>query len=297
MGRGQTPNDETTLSRRHGTPGAGDLTESTPVEIDTVLAELWSKRQQLALRIAEDRKRLEVIDAGKARPREASRLEEIKQRLGRNEASAHELQEQIDVYQAEFERRGGWHRYYLVVGEGSGIGHVHRSMYCTTCYPTTQYSWLIDLADCDEKAMVEEFGEKACSVCFPDAPSMYAEMKAKGLTSKVEQRDQAAREQAAEEKRKRAQEKEAKAIANPDGTPLRTRRYGVIKTLRTAKIELVDTIVWILQVESRSQGNQNTFLDEYRRDREAIAAAVAHKEGRELADVLAEAEAKAQKKL
>ena len=44
-------------------------------------------------------------------------------------------------------------------------------MDCTTCFPTTQYGWLVNLADCDEDAMIEEWGEMACTVCFPTAPT------------------------------------------------------------------------------------------------------------------------------
>jgi len=70
---------------------------------------------------------------------------------------------------AEYVRRGGWQRYFLVT---SSDGHVHRGMNCSTCRWETVYAWLIDLADCDEAKMVAEYGEKACTVCFPDAPTM-----------------------------------------------------------------------------------------------------------------------------
>lgn len=62
----------------------------------------------------------------------------------------------------------GWNRYFLVTNSN---GHVHRGMSCSTCFATTEYAWLVELADCDEAEMIEEFGEKACTVCFPDAPA------------------------------------------------------------------------------------------------------------------------------
>lgn len=71
----------------------------------------------------------------------------------------------VNALEGEFARRGGWNRYYLVID-----GHVHRELRCSTCRPTTFYSWLTDLADCDESEMVAEYGEVACSVCFPEAP-------------------------------------------------------------------------------------------------------------------------------
>jgi UDP-2,3-diacylglucosamine pyrophosphatase LpxH len=72
----------------------------------------------------------------------------------------------VEALENEFTRRGGWNRYYLVID-----GHVHRELRCSTCRPTTFYSWLTELADCDESKMVAEYGEVACSVCFPDAPA------------------------------------------------------------------------------------------------------------------------------
>ena len=44
-------------------------------------------------------------------------------------------------------------------------------MGCSTCFPTTEYAWLVELADCDEDAMIVDYGEKACTVCFPGAPA------------------------------------------------------------------------------------------------------------------------------
>lgn len=64
---------------------------------------------------------------------------------------------------------GYWSRYYLVLNSN---GHVHRERSCTTCFPTTEYSWLINLAGADEAEMVREFGSDACTVCFPSAPTL-----------------------------------------------------------------------------------------------------------------------------
>jgi hypothetical protein len=61
-----------------------------------------------------------------------------------------------------------WNRYFLVTNAN---GHVHRGMNCSTCFATTQYRWLVELADCDEAEMIADYGEKACTVCFPDAPA------------------------------------------------------------------------------------------------------------------------------
>lgn len=61
----------------------------------------------------------------------------------------------------------GWARAYLVTNPG---GHVHRSMHCSTCFDTTDYYWVTDLSGLTDDQVVDEAGERACTVCYPDAP-------------------------------------------------------------------------------------------------------------------------------
>ena len=70
-------------------------------------------------------------------------------------------------YDAEFARRGGWTRAFLV---NNSNGHVHSSMGCSTCFPTTSYCWLPEVSGHDETEIVEKAGERACTVCYPSAP-------------------------------------------------------------------------------------------------------------------------------
>jgi hypothetical protein len=72
---------------------------------------------------------------------------------------------EIRILNAEFTRRGGWTRFFLVPG-----GHIHSSMECSTCYPTTQFGWLPALSGLTEADAVTAHGTLLCSVCFPDAP-------------------------------------------------------------------------------------------------------------------------------
>ena len=64
---------------------------------------------------------------------------------------------------------GCWNRFFLVVNSN---GHVHRERSCSTCFPTTMYNWLVELAGADEAEMVRDFGTDACTVCFPSAPTL-----------------------------------------------------------------------------------------------------------------------------
>ena len=62
----------------------------------------------------------------------------------------------------------GWARFFLVV---TSAGHVHKDMYCNTCYPTTGYAPLPGLAGATEAEAVALVGPALCTVCFPLAPT------------------------------------------------------------------------------------------------------------------------------
>ena len=61
----------------------------------------------------------------------------------------------------------GWSRFFIVKNAG---GHIHWTMSCSTCYPTTDFGWLPNLSGLTEADAVEEWGGILCSVCFPSAP-------------------------------------------------------------------------------------------------------------------------------
>jgi hypothetical protein len=215
-----------------------DLSTQTPVEIDTVLYENWleqGKWYAYALSAAKTIERYEAQAAkGKLMPWEVHDLGAAEDRLEEYKANIAQLREAAAPYQAEYRRRP-WKRYYLVTNSN---GHVHRGMNCNTCFPTTQYAWIVDLADCDEAVMVEEYGEKACTVCFPDAPSLAA-FNGPG------RRDRAAVEARQAEKAARQAAKQAKllneALRLPDPhNPART-EYP-ITTIASAKQQIRDDI-------------------------------------------------------
>lgn len=60
-----------------------------------------------------------------------------------------------------------WSRFFLVT---SSAGHIHSSMSCSTCRPTTTYGWLPELSGHTEAEAVEAHGPALCSVCFASAP-------------------------------------------------------------------------------------------------------------------------------
>lgn len=68
---------------------------------------------------------------------------------------------------AEWDRRGGWSRFFLVTNNN---GHIHNTTACSTCFATTEFSWLPDLSGSTEEDAVNAHGSLLCSVCFPSAP-------------------------------------------------------------------------------------------------------------------------------
>lgn len=201
-----------------------DLATLKPAEIDARLAELWKAEQTARLHALRYRNYA-------ADPRHRANAERYAETAENYETEADQARALAEPFTAEFTRRGGWRRYFLVAND---TGHVHRGMDCSTCRQSTEYTWLIDLADADEAALVAEWGEKACTVCFPGAPTY------KGYgdgTSAYARRSAAEAEEAAKAKAKAAAEKAAKAITAPGGGPLRVGGY-VIKTKVAAQREL-----------------------------------------------------------
>ena len=73
----------------------------------------------------------------------------------------------LDVLRTAEADYDGWSRFFLVTNKG---GHIHRSLICSTCRPTTRFGWLPELSGLSEADAVDEYGSILCSVCFPDAP-------------------------------------------------------------------------------------------------------------------------------
>lgn len=80
-----------------------------------------------------------------------------------------EVEQELNDIFREF---GGWSRFFLVLG-----GHIHSSMECHSCYPTTQFSWLPTLSGLTEEAAVAEHGTILCTHCYPSAPVEWTSMK------------------------------------------------------------------------------------------------------------------------
>ena len=251
-----------------------DLRAATPVEIDTVLAELDYKRYVAYGRYLDYAKLSREYERGRwgRKPdlEYAAKYEDMSQ-----EYFAEALSHQADMapLEDEFDRRGGWTRAFLVVT--SGQGHVHSSRRCHTCYPTTQFHWVTEYSDHAESEIVEAAGERACTICYPSAP---VDLLAR--PTRIFTKDEKERQAAREEREAKRAAKAALEVMDPEtGKTL-------FKTERGATNEIASRLDAYLRYE------RGEYLDKATK----IAKAVAFKRGVDADDLLAELKAKAEKK-
>jgi hypothetical protein len=109
----------------------------------------------------------------------------------------------------------GWSRFFLVTNTN---GHIHKSMDCSTTFPTTDFAWITNLSGLKESHAVAQEGEILCTHCFPSAPSEW--------TSGESRPKRIAREARAQEKKIRDEKKLAKLLtANGEDLILRGDSY------------------------------------------------------------------------
>lgn len=146
--------------------------------------------------------------------------------------------------EAEFHRRGGWTRSFLVTD-----GHAHRTNRCSTCHRggkrTPMYRFW-EFSGMDEAEIVEKARDRACTVCYPSAPVARGLKTGKSALLTPEEKERAEQQTAEAARRAEKKAKDAlNAITQPDGTPLRDemgrdgrQRGSVVLKLRTARTEL-----------------------------------------------------------
>jgi hypothetical protein len=292
-----------------------NLTTATPAEIDTELYRLYSAEAKAkdALirsvadmhRTAGDKGRYVGRSGRKAHTMEWTEVLETLIRMAHREVCPSRdalrsleywtklqtelkaAQEQAEPLHAEFTRRGGWDRAFLVQNDG---GHVHSSMNCSTCNNgeyATSFVWMTEYSGQTEEQIVEAAGERACTVCYISAP-----VETLARPSKMFGPEELAKKAAADERAVKASEKAlkaaAKAITDVDGSPLREKATGgsVIKTLVSARTRLTDYIEY---QDVLKWGDYTAEIDH-------LAKAIAAKEEKTAETVIAEAAKRAAKR-
>lgn len=302
-------------------PSAADLKYLTPTDVDEHFANVYEEEHRL------EQNRLHAVTgilyaAGASKDYRTGRWTmTFGEALTKLETQGTGKQEQLDlskvdreiadliegpqaVLDAEFARRGGWTRAFLVTD-----GHVHKSQHCSSCHngaERTRFSWMIDYSGKTEEEIVKAAGHRACTICYPSAPVGKNAPKSVMFTPEEIDRD-AARKAAAERKAELAAKKAAKAISDEGGVPLRAYTWtkkAHQKQLRNGQLvdvpeqEFFDT----LETLHAARGWLTDQFEDWRgnggghRDLNKVARAVAAKEGKDTETVIAEARQRAQKR-
>ena len=284
-----------------------ELKKATPDNIDGKLAELYYKEAQAQAQVAAARSALERDRKYQERYPQGhpnwstyeKSIARLQDRIVEQEAVAEVAAKEATPYHAEFQRRGGWQRAFLV---SNGNGHVHKNMNCSTCFPTTQYAWMTDYSGKNEDEIVDAAGERACTVCYPSAPASSLNKPTKMFTED-EKRQQEAREEKARVKAAKEAKAKAAGIWAEDGGPLKIKGRGrydeEVKTERSAQIAAVDALVQqkLYKKWDAEERDYNTSVKEYYQAHvDVIVPALARKRNVSEADVMKDLEARAEAK-
>lgn len=222
---------------------------NTPIEVDTKLAESHGRYAALRSKQLSYLKRAEQV-----RHRDPKYADQLVDMAKDCDDEVEETVAEMAPLEAQYATQR-WTRAFVVPG-----GHVHSSMNCSTCYPTTEFGWVVEMSDSTQAEIIEAAGSRACTVCYPNAP---VDAPAGRIFHATELEAEQARQ-------KRAAKKAAaddKKVANAIG-PHRTSDRELISTVHQAKAYLTDGFEWGWNHPSYSQ-----------EDRDAIAVLLAAKLG------------------
>ncbi|MDQ0376531.1 hypothetical protein [Amycolatopsis thermophila] len=277
------------------------LATKTPAEIDTeiarVTAAIYAHHAKAEQTQREKARAIEHMNAGAqfvtpdtlARQRE--NIAELQHRIDRAyddaaQLSARDLRPLLD----EFDRRGGWTRYYLVDNTN---GHLHTTQRCRNTYASTQWYWVTELSGATAAEAVDAAGSLSCLTCFPDQRAIIESGRPSRIQSPNQRKTREEREAAAAAKAAKAAAAAAKAISNPDGTPLVIPDYVGTRTLKT------ETAAHRAALQAAGDlllYPNSSYADAMRETIRLCAAALAHKRGTtpetEQDAILAKAQAK-----
>jgi hypothetical protein len=186
-----------------------------------------------------------------------------------------------------------WNRAFLVQNNG---GHVHKTMDCNTCFPTTEFDWLVDYSSDSETTIVEAAGNTACTVCYPSAPADVLNRPSTIVTA-----DKIAKAEAKAERDAKKAEKIAKR-PTADGSELIVSELWHISQNKELKTERAAEL-WFAEAGekltkdyySKDWGTEGCA--KVRNDMERVAIALSEKRHLSVGTILAELEKRVQKRI
>ena len=224
------------------------VTKEFAVKIDTELSQYHGQRWIILDQIDSAADSLEFYQ--KHYP---ARTEEIAKYEGKiavlkNELSA--VYDEIRKLNAIY-NQDPWTRAFLVLASN---GHVHSSMDCNTCFPTTRYQWLIQYSNDDEATIVDDAGKDACTICYPSAPAETLNRPSRIVTA-----DKIAKAQAKAERDAKKAARIAKEKANAPTASGKSLIYKEGKWTREIKTERSAVTEWYSQYAD----SQREIVTEY----------------------------------
>jgi hypothetical protein len=224
------------------------VTKEFAVKIDTELSELHFKRFNLLFDLES------AIDTKEFYEKHyPTRIEEIAKQESKIESARKKIFEVgcqiLDLN--EIYDRDPWTRAFLVINSN---GHVHKSQDCSTCFDTTRFQWLVQYSNDDEKIIVEDAGQDACTVCYPSAPAEVLNRPSRIVTA-----DKIAKAQAKAEREAKKAARIAKEKANAPTASGKSLIYKEGKWTREIKTERSAITEWFSQYAD----SQREIVTEY----------------------------------
>ena len=224
------------------------VTKEFAVKIDTELSSWYDKRWDLSskLDIAEGTKKF-------YEKHYATRVDEIEKAIEK----IAEIKSEISAVNVEIAKlnkiynQDPWTRAFLVLASN---GHVHSSMDCNTCFPTTRYNWLVQYSNDDENTIVEDAGQDACTICYPSAPADVLNRPSRIVTA-----DKIAKAEAKAERDAKKAVRIAKEKANAPTASGKFLTYKEGKWTREIKTERSAITEWFSQYSD----SQREIVTEY----------------------------------
>jgi len=253
------------------------VTKEFAVKIDTELSSWYDKRWDLVSKLesAEDTKKFYE----KHYPTRVDEIEKAAEKIAVIESEISKVNVEI-LKLNKIYNQDPWTRAFLVLASN---GHVHSSMDCNTCFPTTRYNWLVQYSNDDEKTIVEDAGQDACTICYPSAPAEVLNRPSRIVTADKVAKAQAKAERDAKKVARIAKEKANAPTASGEFLTYKEGKYTrVIKTERTAIIEWAG-LQWTINKEIVTHyfDGQPHNKESIRVQKEKIA------EAQEIADLIA----------
>jgi hypothetical protein len=249
------------------------VTKEFAVKIDTELSELHFKRFNLLFDLES------AIDTKEFYEKHyPTRIEEIAKQESKIESARKKIFEVgcqiLDLN--EIYDRDPWTRAFLVINSN---GHVHKSQDCSTCFDTTRFQWLVQYSNDDEKIIVEDAGQDACTVCYPSAPAEVLNRPSRIVTA-----DKIAKAQAKAEREAKKAARIAKEKANAPTASGKPLIYKEGKWTREIKTERSAITEWFSQYADSKREIVTEYYDgkphteesiQHQKDRRAFAGEIA----------------------